>query len=213
MLDTIIVWLTDTVFALGYPGIAILMAIESSAFPFPSELVMPPAGYIVAQGRMSFAWVMVAGLVGSLTGAMANYAVAHWLDGWLRRHGKWVLIKPEALDRAEAFFRRHGEIGTFIGRLVPVVRQLISIPAGLAGMRVDRFLFFTGLGAGAWCFVLTYIGYVLGRHSAALRQEEVQRRVGQVLVVLLPSLAVLAVIYAVAQRWRKRNGAPGEPAA
>ncbi len=211
MLEATIRWLTDTIFALGYPGIAILMAIESSAFPFPSELVMPPAGYIAAQGRMSFAWVVVAGLTGSLAGAMLNYAVAHWLDGWLRRHGKWLLIKPESLDRAEAFFRRHGEIGTFIGRLVPVIRQLISIPAGLAGMRVARFLFFTGLGAGIWCVILTYIGYVLGRHSAVLLQEEVQRRVGQVLVVLLPSLAVLAGVYAVAQRWRRRPEAAGKP--
>lgn len=205
MLETAIHWVTDTVFALGYPGIAILMAIESSAIPFPSEVVMPPAGYLAAQGRMSFAWVMVAGLTGSLVGAMVNYTVAHWLDGWLRRHGKWLLIKPEAMDRAEAFFRRHGEIGTFIGRLVPVVRQLISIPAGLAGMRLDRFLFFTALGAGGWCLVLTYIGYVLGQHSQVLLQEEVQRRVGQVLLVLLPALAALAVAYAVAQRWR-RNG-------
>lgn len=203
MLNTAIGWVTDAVFALGYPGIAILMAIESSAVPFPSELVMPPAGYLAAQGRMSFAWVVVAGLSGSLVGAIVNYGVAHWLDRWLRRHGKWLLIKPESLDRAEAFFRRHGEIGTFIGRLVPVVRQLISIPAGLAGMRVDRFLAFTGLGAGIWCLILTYIGYVLGRHSAVLLQEEVQRRVGQVLVVLLPSLVVLAGIYALAQRWRK----------
>ncbi len=211
MFETIVRWLTDTVFALGYPGIAILMAIESSAFPFPSELVMPPAGYIAAQGRMSFAWVVVAGISGSLAGAMLNYAVAHWLDGWLRRHGKWLLIKPESLDRAEAFFRRHGEIGTFIGRLVPVIRQLISIPAGLAGMRVARFLFFTGLGAGIWCVILTYIGYVVGRHSAVLLQEDVQRRVGQVLVVLLPSLAVLAGVYAVAQRWRKRPAIEREP--
>jgi membrane protein DedA with SNARE-associated domain len=211
MLEAIITWVTDTVFALGYPGIAILMAIESSAIPFPSEVVMPPAGYLVAQGRMSFAWVMVAGLTGSVTGALVNYGVAHWLDHWLRRHGKWLLISPRSLDRAEAFFRRHGEIGTFIGRLVPVVRQLISIPAGLAGMRLDRFVFFTALGAGTWCFILAYIGYVLGRHSDVLLAEEVHRRVGQVLVYLLPVLAVIAGIYVLIWRRRHPGGPPTEP--
>ncbi len=208
MLERLIMWVTDTIFALGYPGITILMAIESSAIPFPSEVVMPPAGYNVAQGRMSFPLVLLAGLAGSLIGALINYSIAHWLDGWLRRHGRWLLIKPQALDRAEAFFRRHGEIGTFIGRLVPVVRQLISIPAGMAGMRLDRFVLYTGLGAGIWCFILTYIGYVVGRHSGVLLQAEVQRRVGQVLLVLLPVLAVLGVIYALWYRRRVRTGPP-----
>lgn len=206
MLERLITWVTDTVFALGYPGITILMAIESSAIPFPSEVVMPPAGYNVAQGRMSFVWVLVAGLAGSLTGALINYSIAHWLDGWLRRHGKWLLIKPQALDRAETFFRRHGEIGTFIGRLVPVVRQLISIPAGMAGMRLDRFVLYTGLGAGIWCFILTYVGYVIGRHSGVLLEAEVHRRIGQVLVWLLPMLAVLAGGYALWYRRRARAG-------
>jgi len=211
MLERIITWVTDTVFALGYPGIAILMMIESSAIPFPSEVVMPPAGYLVAQGRMSFVWVMVAGVTGSLAGALVNYSVAHWLDHWLRRHGKWLLISPASLDRAEAFFRRHGEIGTFIGRLVPVVRQLISIPAGLAAMRMDRFVLFTSLGAGIWCFNLNYIGYVVGRHSDILLAAEVHRRVGQVLVYLLPALVLIAGVYIVLWRRRHRGGPPREP--
>jgi membrane protein DedA with SNARE-associated domain len=211
MLERIVSWVTDTVFALGYPGITILMAIESSAIPFPSEVVMPPAGYLVAQGRMSFAWVMVAGATGSLVGALVNYGVAHWLERVLRRHGKWLLISPQSLDRAEAFFRRHGEIGTFIGRLVPVVRQLISIPAGLARMRMDRFVLFTALGAGIWCFILTYIGYVLGRHSDVLLAAEVHRRVGQVLVYLLPALAAVGGMYAIVWRRRHRGGAQGGP--
>lgn len=205
MLERIVTWVTDTVLALGYPGITILMTIESSAIPFPSEIIMAPAGYNVAHGRMSFFWVMVAGVSGSLIGALINYTVAHWLDGWLRRHGRWLLIKAASLDRAEAFFRRHGEIGTFIGRLVPVVRQLISIPAGLAGMRLDRFVVFTALGAGIWCLILTYIGYVVGQHSELLLETEVHRRVGQVLLFLLPSLALVGGIYALVYRWRVRR--------
>lgn len=204
MVERFVAWLTEAVFALGYPGITILMAIESSAIPFPSEVVMPPAGYLAAKGRLSFPLVVAAGVLGSLLGALLNYWVAHWLDGWLRRHGKWLLVKPQALDKAEAFFRRHGEIGTFIGRLVPVVRQLISIPAGLARMRLDRFIGYTTLGAGLWCLILTYIGYALGRNEATLRSEEVHRLVGQVLVYLLPALLVCAGIYVV---WYRRRGA------
>lgn len=211
MLDGVIIWLTETVFTLGYPGITLLMAIESSAVPFPSEVVMPPAGYLAAKGRMSFPLIVLAGVLGSLLGALANYSVAHWLDGWLRRHGRWLLVKPQALDKAEAFFRRHGEIGTFIGRLVPVVRQLISIPAGLAGMRLDRFAAYTALGAGIWCLILTYIGYLLGQHEAVLRSEDVERYVGRVLVYLLPALAVVAAGYALWYRRRRRAAPPPPP--
>lgn len=213
MLEQIVTWVTDTVLRLGYPGITILMMIESSAIPFPSEIIMAPAGYNVAHGRMSFFWVMVAGVSGSVIGALINYSIAHWLDGWLRRHGRWLLIKPASLDRAEAFFRRHGEIGTFIGRLVPVVRQLISIPAGLAGMRLERFVAFTALGAGIWCFILTYIGYVVGQHSDLLLEAEVHRRVGGVLLFLLPGLVVLGGMYALVYRWRSKRAAKQEPAA
>lgn len=213
MLERVVTWVTETVFALGYPGITILMAIESSAIPFPSEVVMPPAGYLAAKGRLSFTWVMVAGVLGSLIGALINYWMAHWLDGWLRRHGRWLLIKPQALDKAEAFFRRHGEIGTFIGRLVPVVRQLISIPAGLAGMRLDRFVVYTSLGAGVWCLILTYIGYVIGQHESALRSEDVHRHVGRVMAYLLPVLAVLAGVYALWYRRRRRATAEPDPPA
>ena len=211
MLDAIVTWLTDTIFVLGYPGITILMAIESSAFPFPSEVVMPPAGYLIAKGRMSWAPVMVAGVLGSLIGALVNYWLAAWLDRVLRRYGKWILVSHKSLDKAEAFFRNHGEIGTFIGRLVPVVRQLISIPAGMARMRLDRFVLYTSLGAGTWCLVLTYIGYVLGQHEATLRNEDVQRYVGRVLVYLLPALGVIALAYVVWHRRRMKSAAATVP--
>lgn len=212
MLDRIVTWLTETILVLGYPGITILMAIESSAFPFPSEVVMPPAGYLAAKGRMNFTLVMIAGIVGSLIGALVNYWLAHWLDRFLRRYGKWILVSPKSLDKAEAFFRNHGEIGTFIGRLVPVVRQLISIPAGMCHMRLDRFIAYTSLGAGIWCLILTYIGYLLGQHEATLRNDDVQRYVGKVLVYLLPALALLGAAYAVWHRRRRRAAAtPEEP--
>ena len=211
MLEAFVIWLTDLVFDLGYLGIVLLMAVESSAIPFPSEVVMPPAGYNVALGRMDFTLVVLAGTLGSLVGALANYAIARWLDRWLRQHGGWLLVRAGSLDRAEAFFRRHGEISTFIGRLVPVVRQLISIPAGLARMPLHRFVGYTALGAGIWCVILTWIGWAIGRHAGVLRQEEVQRRVWEVLWYILPLLALLALGYALWYR-RHRRGA-GTPAA
>lgn len=211
MLDRIVTWLTETIFVLGYPGITVLMAIESSAFPFPSEVVMPPAGYLAAKGRMSFPLVVAAGVLGSVTGALVNYWLARWLERFLRRYGKWLLVSPKSLDKAESFFRRHGEIGTFIGRLVPVVRQLISIPAGMCRMRLDRFILYTSLGAAIWCLILTYIGYLLGQHEAALRNEDVQRYVGKVMVYLLPALVLVAAAYILWHR-RRRTAVPAPPA-
>jgi membrane protein DedA with SNARE-associated domain len=207
MLESFATWLSDAIFHMGYPGIVILMAVESSAIPFPSEIVMPPAGYNVAIGKMNFTLVVLSGVAGSLIGALANYWAARWLEAFLRRHGRWLLVSPGSLDRAEAFFRRHGEIGTFIGRLVPVVRQLISIPAGIARMRLSRFVLYTALGAGIWCFILTYIGFVIGRNIGVLDQAEVQRRVGEVLVYLLPALALLAAGYVLWYRRRQRGRA------
>lgn len=166
MLHTLITWLVETIGAMGYPGILLLMAMESSIIPVPSELVMPPAGYLAFQGRMNPWLAILAGTVGSLIGAYANYYTAHYLGRPLiLKYGKYVLIPPEKFERVESFFLRHGEISTFIGRLLPVVRHLISIPAGLAGMNHLRFSLYTLLGAGIWCAILTWIGYALGEHQ------------------------------------------------
>lgn len=166
MLHTLITWLVETIGAMGYPGILLLMAMESSIIPVPSELVMPPAGYLAFQGRMNPWLAILAGTVGSLIGAYANYYTAHYLGRPLiLKYGKYVLIPPDKFERVESFFLRHGEISTFIGRLLPVVRHLISIPAGLAGMNHLRFSLYTLLGAGIWCAILTWIGYALGEHQ------------------------------------------------
>lgn len=203
MLTSFFHWLADTILALGYPGIVMLMAIESSVLPLPSELVMPPAGYLAAKGQMNGVLAVVAGTVGSVIGALVNYALALFVgEPLLRRYGKYVLVSGRSLDRTEAFFRRHGEISTLLGRLLPVVRHLISIPAGVSRMRLRRFLLFTALGAGVWCGVLTYLGYIIGRHG-----EEVEAVIGDyvhhtLLAYVLPGVAVLAAGYVL---WR-RNG-------
>ncbi len=204
MLNQFFHWLADTVLALGYPGILILMAIESSLLPLPSELVMPPAGYLAAKGHMN-GWVAVAaGTVGSVIGALVNYALAVFVgEPVLRRYGKYILLSSRSLDRAEAFFRRHGEISTLIGRLLPVIRHLISIPAGMSRMRLTHFVGFTAFGAAVWCGILTYLGWLIGRHG-----EEVQAVIGpyvhRTLVhYVLPAVVLVLMAYVV---WRRRQG-------
>jgi len=152
------------------------MAVESSLIPFPSEVIMIPAGVIIAR-HGDFWWadplafgffvVVMAGLIGSMAGAYFNYYMSLRLGRpFLHRYGKYFFLPANKLDRAEEIFSEHGEIATFVCRLLPAIRQLISIPAGLARMNILRFSFFTGLGAGIWVVVLTVIGYVLGRASA-----------------------------------------------
>jgi membrane protein DedA with SNARE-associated domain len=206
MLTQFFHWLTETVLALGYPGIVVLMAIESSVLPLPSELVMPPAGYLAAKGQMN-GWVAVAaGAIGSVLGALFNYALAIFVgEPVLRRYGKYVLVSERALDKAETYFRRHGEISTFIGRLLPVIRHLISIPAGMSRMRLGRFVGFTALGAGIWCGILTYLGWLIGRHGGQV-EEAIGPYVHRTLVqYVLPATVLLVIAYAI---WRRRAGTP-----
>lgn len=204
MLERVVHWLTEAVFQLGYAGIILLMALESSFFPFPSEVVMPPAGYLAAQGRLSFALALGAGILGSLLGALFNYYIAVRLGRpLLHRYGRYLLIKEHSLNRAEEFFRRHGEIGTFVGRLVPVIRQYISLPAGLARMSLGRFSLYTAAGAGIWCAILTWIGWFLGQHAEVLQREEVQRLSTRAFLLLIPVLVVIVGAYV----WRYRRRA------
>jgi membrane protein DedA with SNARE-associated domain len=202
MLESFFHWLADTILALGYPGIIVLMAIESSVLPLPSELVMPPAGYLAAKGQMNGVVAVAAGTLGSVLGALVNYALALFVgEPLLRRYGKYVLVSNRSLDRTEAFFRRHGEISTLIGRLLPVVRHLISIPAGVSRMRLERFILFTALGAGLWCAILTYLGWIIGRHG-----EQVEAVIGSyvhrtLVTYVLPAIAILLAGYVL---WRRR---------
>src|SRR5512138_2610433 len=184
-------WLLSTIGSMGYPGIFILMAMESSVIPVPSELVMPPAGYLAHQGEMNI-WVSILmGTLGSLVGAYANYFVAHYLGRPLvLKYGRYVWITEHKFAKVERFFLRHGEISTFIGRLLPVVRHLISIPAGIAGMNHLRFSLYTLAGAGLWCTILAWIGYFIGKEQALIMQYSHQAVVGVVVFSV-----VLVAIY------------------
>ena len=171
MIHTLVQWLVDTIGVMGYPGIVLLMAMESSIIPVPSELVMPPAGYLASQGKMNMIVAILCGTAGSLAGAYANYYASRYLGRPLiLKYGKYVLIPPDKFERVERFFLQHGEISTFIGRLLPVVRHLISIPAGIAGMNHLKFSLYTLAGAGIWCSILTGIGYAIGENQQLIMQ-------------------------------------------
>jgi membrane protein DedA with SNARE-associated domain len=158
----------------GLPLIFVLMMVESSFIPFPSEVVMIPAGFLAARGEISLPGAVIAGILGSLGGAWLNYLLARHLgQPALLRLGRYVFLPPERLLRAEEIFRRHGAAATFFCRLLPAIRQLISIPAGLSGMAALPFTLWTGLGAGIWVAFLTGVGFVIGQQTRELSYAEV----------------------------------------
>lgn len=169
MLDAFVSWLVQTIGNMGYPGIVGLMFLESSFFPFPSEVVVPPAGFLAARGQMSLLLVIGSGILGSILGALFNY----WLSlrfgrPFFLRFGRYFLVSEKTIDRADRFFADHGHISTFVGRLLPGIRQYISLPAGLARMNIPLFLLYTSLGSGIWVLVLALVGYWLGGNEAGM---------------------------------------------
>ena len=166
---------------LNYWVVTLFMAIESSFVPFPSEVIVPPAAWkaMDPDSGMSFILVIVFATIGADLGALINYYLAKWLGRPIvyrfadSRIGHMCLIDREKVEKSEAFFREHGAASTFFGRLVPAVRQLISIPAGLSGMHLGKFLLYTTLGAGAWNSVLALLGYLIYRFTDLKTTEDV----------------------------------------
>ncbi len=210
MVEQFLTWLVETISRLGYPGIAALMAIESSVIPLPSEAVMPPAGYLVAMGRMNAALALGSCVLGGLVGSYANYWVASRLGRWFFvRYGRWVLVSEKSLDRAERFFQRHGPIAVFTSRLFPVLRHLVSIPAGIARMPLGLFFLYTGAGAGLWGAILMGIGWVIGKEGKTLSREKVMTYSHHAVLILIPAVAVLIAVYVIRHRRRVRAEAAG----
>jgi len=179
-------WLTTGILDLGYLGIFLLMAVESSFIPFPSELVLIPAGYLASQGELSLIGIFVASLAGSMVGAFINYFGAYYIGReLLMRYGKYFFISNAAMDKMERFFQNHGPISTFTGRLIPGIRQLISIPAGLSKMPLATFSAYTALGAGIWSVVLIALGYILGENQELIAHYLHQITIGVVVTVLI----------------------------
>jgi len=196
----VINWIVQTIDQWGYAGIFAGMFLESSFFPFPSEVIMVPAGYLAFSGKMNLAIAVLIGISGSLAGALFNYYISAKLGRpFLLKYGKFLLIKPETLDKMDKFFADHGEISTFSGRLIPGVRQYISLPAGLLGMPVWRFAFYTAAGAGIWVVVLTLLGYFVGAN-----EEMVSDYLHDATLIAAAAVAGLILFYWL--RYRAKKG-------
>lgn len=183
--------LVDWIFDLGYIGIFLLMAVESSFIPFPSEVVLIPAGYLAYQGQMHVVLILLSALLGSLVGAFINYYLAlHLGRRFLERFGKYVFISQETLQKLDRFFADHGHISTFTGRLIPGIRQLISVPAGIAKMDIKLFALYTAFGALLWSIVLVALGYFIGEN-----QELIHKYLKEITYITLVSVGLLLFWY------------------
>lgn len=200
MLHEFIDWILATVHGWGYAGIFILMALESTVLPVPSELVLIPAGYLAYQGEMNLFLILLASTVGSLAGAGVNYGFALWVGRpFLERYGKYFFVRPALLHKTDVFFAKHGAISTFTGRLIPGIRHLISLPAGLCRMRLSVFVFYTCLGAGVWSAILIALGYFIGGNEMLLKEN--------LHLVTLVVLVCVGLILAGYYLWQRRQAA------
>jgi membrane protein DedA with SNARE-associated domain len=192
----------------GYWGVFFLMAMESSIIPVPSEVVMPPAAFWAAQGKMNFWGVVLAGTAGSYFGSVVSYFSAQWVGlPIIKRYGKYFLLSEEKIILAEKWILQYGVVGVFVARLLPVVRHLISIPAGVFRMRFSSFSAVTIVGAFIWCLVLSWFGQqVIGGNPELLNSpEEMVHVIKSKLIWFVAGVLLLAVLYAFVVRFKQKQ--------
>jgi len=183
--------IVDIVGQMGYIGIFIMMFLESTFFPFPSEVAMIPAGYLASQGEMNLYLAIFVGVSGSLIGALFNYYLARvYGRRAVLRFGKYFFFDEEKLNKMEEFFKKHGSFSTLTSRLIPAVRQFISLPAGLSKMPLTPFITYTTIGAGIWVIVLTLLGYFIGEN-----QELLKEYLHQIVITTLAIIALSTLFY------------------
>ena len=197
-------WITGLMNGLGYAGIALLMFLENIFPPIPSEVVMPLAGFTATQGGMSLLGVIAAGSLGSLAGALPWYYAGRVyghkrMRDFADRYGRWITVSPEDIDHATDWFNRHGRSAVLLGRLVPGVRTLISVPAGISGMGLFQFLLYSTIGTVAWTSLLAICGYILRDRWSAV--ESYISPISTVLIVVL----VLWFASRYVRQWRGRR--------
>lgn len=193
-------WIQQLMTSLGYPGVALLMFLENVFPPIPSELVMPLAGFTAGTGELSFVGVVIAGALGSLVGQLPLYYLGRWvgekkLVAWADRYGKWLTISGDEVKRADDWFDRHGPKAVFFARLVPGLRSLISIPAGLSEMQLVPFLLYSALGTSLWALLLAGAGALLGENYQA-----VDTYLGPIGLVILGAVLIAAVVWVLRRR-------------
>jgi membrane protein DedA with SNARE-associated domain len=196
-------WTTAIIVALGYPGIALLMAIESACIPLPSEIIMPFAGYLVSQGHFSLWGVALAGAIGCNLGSIVAYEAGR-LGGrpLALKYGRYLLIDAHDIDKADRFFARHGQWAVLIGRMLPVIRTFIAFPAGVARMPLVKFHVYTFVGSFPWCLLLAWIGMQLG---AAWDSDPRVKAVMHSLDVVIVLVVLAAAAWFVWHKTRRRS--------
>jgi membrane protein DedA with SNARE-associated domain len=205
LLDAVLTWAQSIISSTGYPGLLLVMFLENIFPPIPSEVILPLAGSLALEGRFSLTGITVVGAAGSVAGAFVFYAVGRLfgenrIRELLRKYGRWMLLSEDDFHKALEWFGRYGESVIFFGRMVPIVRSLVSIPAGIAGMKLGRFAAYTAVGTGLWSLVLAVAGYLLG-HSWPVVSEWIGRYEKVAL-----GLAIVVVVGFVARRlWERRR--------
>ncbi len=190
-MQEIVNFILNLVGNMGYIGIFIMMFLESTFFPFPSEVAMIPAGYLASQGEMNLYLSILIGVLGSLIGALFNYYLAKiYGRRAVLKFGKYFFFNEEKLNKMERFFYKHGSFSTFTSRLIPGVRQFISLPAGLSKMPITPFILYTTMGAGIWVIILTLLGYLIGEN-----QELINNYLHQIVTVTLTIICIATIIY------------------
>jgi len=204
IISSLAIWATHIISWLGYPGLTLAMALESMIIPLPSELVMPFAGFLVAQGTFNFYLVIIFSVLGSIIGSFISYYIGYYGGNKaVLKWGKYLLLDEDDLKKTEKWFAKRGELTIFIGRFIPVVRHLISIPAGIGKMNLKKFTIYTIIGAGIWNTILIWVGVILGKNWDSLKNYS--DKLSEIFAVLLVIGLIIFIVRHVHLKRKKKR--------